>query len=121
MIKKSLIIAIGITLFLYLTAAVTAGEGYRNFNVKEEWLVKKVNIDEVEHAVTEIKEEVDKQDPETPYSLDELRWFTEQIIEGDEIWYFDTPQEMWVSLSGANGYALMRNGKQVCALVLTVS
>ena len=57
--------------------------------------------------------------------LDE-QWlvFKDQMQDGDEIWYFRTPQETWtefVPRCGMEGYALVRGDKIVAEIFTSMS
>lgn len=109
-----LICIIILSVFGCATSGKNSDSGYRHFSVKEEWLVKKVNV-------AELEKEINSLNKPSSFSLNEYEWFKSQITEGDEIWYFNTPDQMWRALYGAKGYVLIRGGKQVCTLVLMVS
>jgi hypothetical protein len=40
---------------------------------------------------------------------------------GGELWYFSSPQETWNRLAGRAGYAVLRNGEVVAAIVTLLS
>ncbi len=46
-------------------------------------------------------------------SQSEWTAFLAQMKQGDELWFFSTPQERWESLSGREGYAIVRDGGQI--------
>lgn len=40
---------------------------------------------------------------------------------GDALWYFSSPKESWGSLSGRSGFALVRAGAVIAAIVTAMS
>lgn len=46
------------------------------------------------------------------------RWeeFVARMVDGDELWVFESGPESWARLSGAAGYAIVRNGAPVAVL-----
>ena len=47
---------------------------------------------------------------------DKWQQFLAQMIADDELWAFESPPESWASLSGAAGYAIVRNGSPAITL-----
>jgi hypothetical protein len=51
-----------------------------------------------------------------------VRWraqwaaFLSNMAPGDELWFFTSPPELWQSLAGAAGYAIVRDGKPIHVL-----
>ena len=49
----------------------------------------------------------------------ETKWvpFVSQMLPGDELWRFRSPDQTWANLAGRAGYAIVRNGTVVHSLV----
>lgn len=43
--------------------------------------------------------------------------FVDQMGPGDELWFFTSPPELWQSLAGVSGYAIVRDGKPAHILI----
>jgi hypothetical protein len=46
---------------------------------------------------------------------------TQAATPGDAVWYFRSPQQTWAELAGRAGFALVRDGVPVAALVTQLS
>ena len=44
-----------------------------------------------------------------------------EMIEGDELWSFNSPADSWRHLAGRSGIALVRNGEVIQALLTMMS
>lgn len=82
-----------------------------------EWLKKQVSVAEARHC-----EAIDYQtsdDEWLSFELAQEAWHQclDQMQEGDELWAFCSPRELWVHLSGRQGIALVRDGKCVAWIV----
>jgi hypothetical protein len=53
----------------------------------------------------------------SPGWLENWRKFIGQMVEGDELWSFESPPETWHNLAGRAGYALVRSGRVVDSIV----
>jgi hypothetical protein len=53
----------------------------------------------------------------------ETKWdpFIAEMIAGDELWRFRSPDHTWASLAGRAGYAIVRDGEIVRSLVTMLS
>ena len=62
----------------------------------------------------------------SPDDLLDEEWlqFKDKMLNGDELWYFRTPQETWtkfVPRCGMEGYALVRGDKIVAEILTSMS
>lgn len=74
--------------------------GARPEFVRKEWLTRRTSRE----AATK----------RYPILADErVREFWALMMEGDELWYFDTPQIMWAGRVGRKGVAIIRDGEPV--------
>jgi hypothetical protein len=54
-------------------------------------------------------DELFKQGP-APSFVKKWQVFIDQAVAGDEIWFYESPPEIWDNLAGRTGYALVRAG-----------
>jgi hypothetical protein len=62
----------------------------------------------------------------SPDDLEDKDWlrFKENMKDGDEIWYYRTPQETWnewFPLCGREGYVIVRDDKIIDEILLAIS
>jgi hypothetical protein len=62
----------------------------------------------------------------SPDELTDDQWlrFKDNMLEGDEIWYYRTPQETWTEWfprCGREGYVLVRDDKVIDEILISVS
>jgi hypothetical protein len=90
-----------------------------------EWLLERLEeTDPEEVARRELRRlEIDPAEAATFLaSAAVARWrqkwaaFLEQMAPDDELWFFTSPPELWQSLAGDAGYAIVRDGKPVHVL-----
>ena len=55
------------------------------------------------------------------YLYDQLLYLVELKRDGDELWYFDAPEDMQQNRLGSSGIALVRNGEIIHAVVQVMS
>jgi hypothetical protein len=51
----------------------------------------------------------------------EWREFVASAMAGDSLWYYRTPPETWNELAGRSGFAIVRGGVPVAAIVIAMS
>lgn len=67
----------------------------------KDWLKKKISVEQAK--------------------TDYLEALLAQMIRGDELWEFSSPEESWNALAGRAGIALVRNGKIIDAIITKMS
>lgn len=55
------------------------------------------------------------------YLYDQLLYLFELKRNGDELWYFEAPEELWTQHVGSSGLALVRSGQIIHAVVQTMN
>ena len=55
------------------------------------------------------------------YINDQWRTLVSHMVDGDELWFTSSPQEEWDRLMGNSGILLVRNGKVVDSLLLSLN
>ena len=61
--------------------------------------------------------------PQVPFGYQHDRWVAlrDQVKDGDAIVYFRNSRHAWLSLAGAEGYALVRGDKIIVTIITSVS
>jgi len=80
-----------------------------------DWLTKSTTIEEVENDHLD--------DNGVPFGHSHKKWLElkGKMREGDEIWYFNSPDSTWANLCGRAGLCIVRNGQIVDSLVLMMN
>jgi len=88
----------------------------------EEWLKEKMTKEEFVAKQQQIYESLADR-PQVQKSFKEHFWdpFMEHYQDGDEIWFFSSPDETWHSLCGRAGNAILRNGKCIYSQITELS
>lgn len=96
-----------------------------NADAIESWLTERVSVEEAEVRSTPTPDQLARNPrmPNKPFGFDNERWeiLKTQMIDGDELWYFCSPQETWRKLYGRAGLAVVRGGRVVETLVLLMN
>lgn len=97
-------------------------------SIPKEWLVRSKTKEEFEREALERKasvfniplEKVVNRFGDRPFGEMTAKWqeFTARMQPEDDLWFFRTPEKMFVSKMGALGYAIVRDGKIVDTLVM---
>jgi len=82
------------------------------------WLKKQVTAEEI---IKTIETEFNKYelDPQilVRYRKKDIDPFLNKIKSGDEVWFFSSPDDTWMSCCGREGYVIYRNGKEKETLI----
>ncbi len=90
---------------------------FLGFPNKHECLVRKVDIDNIYSDMIVAQSWLlpnDRPDDEITQkiymtTLPRWNWFLSSMHEGDELWYYRFPNEMWQKLRGSHGYLILRD------------
>ena len=77
-----------------------------------EWLRKTMTLEEIHASWAETANEFGLSGP-APSWLEKWNDFIDQKTDQDELWFFRSSEESWKSFAGAEGYAIVKNGKPV--------
>jgi len=82
-----------------------------------EWLQYKLTIREAENENMVRHRRLGLR--RVPFGFQNSEWkeFLTEMIEGDELWKFCSPEETWNNLCGREGIALVRNGQLINFIV----
>jgi hypothetical protein len=88
-------------------------EEFLNYQVQEEWLIEQVTVPQFlkQAGSTRGDDHIDER----------VEWFVWQHENGDFIWRFMNPLEMWENLEGVSGFVLIHNGKQIATFITNTS
>jgi hypothetical protein len=91
----------------------------------ESWLTERVSVEQAEMSFTPLSDQLASrsQRPNAFVKRERHLWETlkSHMVEGDELWYFCSPQETWPALRGRYGIALVRNGRAIETIILLMS
>jgi hypothetical protein len=78
--------------------------------IPKQWLSTRVTVAEAEHANSVL---------DRPFGEQHGRWerLKGNMVSGDELWEFVSPPESWAHRCGRQGYAVVRRGEVVAALL----
>jgi hypothetical protein len=82
--------------------------------IPTEWLSEKVTIGKAEAAnLSEGR----------PFGYQHRKWerLKSNMLEGDELWEFCSPEHTWIHLMGRQGYAVVRDGQVVDSIYTSMS
>jgi hypothetical protein len=88
-------------------------EDFLNYAVQDDWLLEQVSLSQFKKRIS-----ASNKDEQTK---ERLKWFEGQYQEGDVVWRFMNPPEMWKDLQGVSGYVLVRGGRQVATYITNTS
>jgi len=79
-------------------------------DIPKQWLSTRVTVAEAEHANCVV---------DRPFGSMSGRWerLKDSMAPGDELWEFVSPPESWAHRCGRQGYAVVRRGEIVAALL----
>jgi hypothetical protein len=95
-----------------------------DLQMSEEWLQHKLTTQETEDQKTrlthirafneELSQGMAAGSPGVPFPLyDRWKAFIDEMIQGDELWKYRSPEWAWRAWMGSEGIAIVRNGKIV--------
>lgn len=101
-------------------------------NIRPDWLVEELPSFQLEEAARyelarwELVDAGPAQVEEfvagiKPKFRTEWQKFISAALPGDSLWAFRSPRETWNDLAGRAGFAIVRNGKPVAALMTMIS
>lgn len=81
------------------------------------WLQRQLTIEEAETRNMVCDSRLGNE--EVPFGFMNKEWKTliTRMIEGDELWEFNSPEDTWENLCGRAGIALVRNGEVIDTLI----
>jgi len=79
-------------------------------DIPKEWLIQKIPVDEIEREVHD-----------DAFGICDLNILKDKMQDGDEFWYFRSPQKTWANKMGRSGYALIRAGVPVDGMIMTMN
>ena len=91
-------------------------------SVPREWLEERISLIDLDRKLSEMQHL-----PEGPVGLifspkrDEMARIKLRMRKEDELWIYESPPETWIQLGGRRGIALVREGKPIETLVLTMN
>jgi hypothetical protein len=83
----------------------------------KDWLERRLTIEEAE--ARNMVQDNRLGNEAVPFGFMNKEWKTlvARIVEGDELWEFNSPEDTWQNLCGRAGIALVRNGEVIDAIV----
>ena len=83
----------------------------------KDWLERKVTIEEAEARNMVRDSRLGTQG--VPFGFTNQQWkaLVARMVEGDELWEFNSPADTWQNLCGRAGIALVRNGEVIDAII----
>ncbi|MBS3741595.1 MAG: hypothetical protein KGY75_06195 [Candidatus Cloacimonetes bacterium] len=88
--------------------------------VKKEWLLEKISVEEAEERNMTYIEEVDKEVP-FGFMLNFWLMLRSLIKDGDELWTFSNSKREWRLLAGREGLCIVRDGEIIHSMVTRMS
>jgi hypothetical protein len=90
------------------------------------WVTHKVTIKEAENEyLIDLKPLIDcRKSMGMPSGVDIEKWgesIKNIMIEGDELWAYNTPRKYWKYLGGRKGYLIVRDGKVIKDFLVMMS
>jgi hypothetical protein len=85
--------------------------------MKKDWLYQKVTVAEAE-AAHMVNQELLGSEP-IPFGFENQEWqsLLSEMLDGDELWEFNSPFESWKHLAGRAGICLVRKGQIIRSIV----
>ena len=62
-----------------------------------------------------------KEEQRNRFTVEELDLIKERIEQGEELWFFRSEDDSWQSLSGREGYAVLKDEKPVLSFITAMN